>query len=222
MTTTAAITIDRPTVTMPLGIGIQSAAAMLTSASKDDVTPVLVSAYFTGTELQATDRYKIARFPMPTETEDANDASLILGSPFLIPRDALVWASKVILKSLRFGTSRGKSEGNYSLKYERTGDDHQPGTVTVSVVDPRGEVERSQAFDGVIGNFPPVEKLFPTEFAPVDEPVGFNPDFMAVLMGYFSKYGGKEPFTLQLQGDRRPAMMAGAGATFVLMPNRLS
>lgn len=42
-----------PVLEIPLTVAIQSAAAMLTSASKDDVTPILTVAHFDGAELCA-------------------------------------------------------------------------------------------------------------------------------------------------------------------------
>ncbi|MBT2484790.1 hypothetical protein J7E28_08760 [Microbacterium sp. ISL-108] len=218
-----------PVLEIPLSVAIQSAAAMLTSASKDDVTPVLTTAHFDGTHLNATDRYKVARFEMPTKPA-SEEGRLTLGEAFLIPRAALEWVTKITVKSLR---QSGILSGLYTIRYERESDprgegyQNAPGTVTVSVVDHAGKTERSQAFDGVVGNFPPVARLFPEN---PDEEVttgtqAFNPAYMGVILAYIAKYSDRgAPFRFRVAQSNAghklaPALITGAGASFLIQPH---
>lgn len=219
-----------PALEVPLSVATQSAAAMLTSASKDDVTPVITAAHFDGAELWATDRYKVARFPMPTRPAKDDDR-LELGSEFLIPRAALEWVAKIAPKSLRFKAALATMTDNgYTIRYEHEHPESQPvnreypGTVTASVVDMNGKTERSQAFDGVAGNFPPVARLFPAEDAqPAAMTQAFNPSYMIEILNYCKKYGNSAPFKITTYGDganrMSPALIEGAGASFLLQPN---
>lgn len=219
-----------PVLEIPLSVAIQSAAAMLTSASKDSVTPVLTVAHFDGAELWATDRYKVARFPLPTKPAKDDDR-LTLGSEFLIPRAALEWVAKITPKSLRFKTPLATmTDSGYTIRYEHERPESQPvnrdnpGTVTASVVDMNGRTERSQAFDGVTGNFPPVARLFPAEDAqPAAMTQAFSPAYMIEILSYVKKYDQGTPFKMTLYGDGTsrvsPALIEGAGASFLLQPN---
>lgn len=217
-----------PVLEVPLTVAIQSAAAMLTSASKDDVTPVLTAAYFDGAELWASDRYKVARFPLPTKPAKEDDR-LELGAAFLIPRAALEWVTKIVAKSLRYKIALATmTDTGYTIRYE-----HEPsesgtsgGTVTASVVDMNGKTERSQAFDTERGNFPPVARLFPADdVEPAAMTQAFSPAFMIEILTYCKKYADRgAPFKITTYGDAgankmNPALIEGAGASFLLQPN---
>ena len=227
-TTTDPHRTDAPVLEIPLSVAMQSAAAMLTSASRDDVSPILTVAHFDGSELWATDRYKVARFPMPTKPEK-EDGRLELGAAFFIPRAALEWVAKIVRKSLRFNAHLATmTDTGYTIRYE-----HEPsesgsngGTVTASVVDMNGKTERSQAFDTERGNFPPLARLFPAEDAePAAMTQAFSPAFMIEILTYCKKYADRgEPFKITTYGDAgankaRPALIEGAGASFLLQPN---
>ena len=214
---------DRPVLEIPLSVAMQSAAAMLTSASKDDVSPILTVAHLDGSELWATDRYKVARFPMPTRPEREDDR-LELGAAFLIPRAALEWVAKIVRKSLRFKSQLATmTDTGYTIRYEHDAD---ALTVTASVVDMNGKTERSQAFDTERGNFPPVARLFPAEDAePAAMTQAFSPALMIEILTYCKKYADRgAPFKITTYGDAgakkaRPALIEGAGASFLLQPN---
>lgn len=216
---------QRPVLEIPLSTAIQSAAAMLTSASKDDITPILTAAHFDGADMIATDRYKVARFPMPTKPA-TEDRRVTLGAAFLIPRAALEWVAKVTTKSLR----APHMVDTYTIRYEATPDAKGragvPGTVAVSVVDYAGKTERSQAFDGITGNFPPVARLFPGEDAqPAAITQAFNPAYMIEILNYCKKFSDRgAPFKMAFYGDgdqrkMNPALIEGAGASFLIQPN---
>ena len=214
---------DKPVLEIPLTVAIQSAAAMLTSASKDAVTPVLTAAYFDGAELWASDRYKVARFPLPTKPAKEDDR-LELGAAFLIPRAALEWVTKIVRKSLRYKiTLATMTDTGYTIRYEHEADTL---TVTASVVDMNGKTERSQAFDTERGNFPPVARLFPADdVEPAAMTQAFSPAFMIEILTYCKKYADRgAPFKITTYGDAgankmNPALIEGAGASFLLQPN---
>lgn len=214
----------RPILEIPLSVAMQSAAAMLTSAAKDsEVTDVIKSARFDGAELFATDRYKVARFPMPTQPA-AEDRRLTLGAAFLIPRAALEWVTKITTKSLR----APRMVDSYTIRYEQEDSSHagDGGTLTASVVDYAGKTERSQAFDNVTGNFPPVARLFPAEDAqPAAMTQAFSPEYMIEILNYCKKFSDRgAPFKMTTYGNEgtnkmQPALIEGAGASFLLQPN---
>lgn len=223
MTTDNAAT-PLPVLEIPLTVAIQSAAAMLTSASKDDVTPVLTAAYFDGAELWASDRYKVARFPLPTKPAKEDDR-LELGAAFLIPRAALEWVAKIVAKSLRHKpySYASLTDSGYTIRYEHDADTI---TVTASVVDMNGKTERSQAFDTESGKFPPTASLFPADDAePAAMTQAFNPAYMIEILTYCKKYADRgAPFKITTYGDAgakkmNPALIEGAGASFLLQPN---
>ena len=212
-----------PVLEIPLSVAIQSAAAMLTSASKDTVTPILTVAHFDGAELWATDRYKVARFPLPTKPAKEYDR-LELGTEFFIPRAALEWVTKIVAKSLRYKVALGTmTDTGYTIRYEH---DTDALTVTASVVDMNGKTERSQAFDGEWGDFPPVARLFPAEDAePAAMTQAFDPSYMIEILNYCKKYADRgAPFQMTFYGDAgankmSPALIEGAGASFLIQPN---
>lgn len=211
------------TLEVPISVAIKSAAAMLTSTSKDTVTPVLTSALFSGAELFATDRYKAVRFPMPTPRPGSQDR-LVLGDEFLIPQDALTWVSKLALRSLEHGRGPALTvpDRGYTIRYER---DPDAGTVTASVVDMFGIVECSETFAEITGNYPPIQRLF--EKAPADGggTHEFGPKYLGVILAYCTKHGDGAPVALTTLAPAYPnaapgMLIEGGGATFLLMGYR--
>lgn len=206
---------------VPLMVAIRSAAAMLTCISKDAVTEVLTVAFFSGTELFATDRYKVARFPMPIAPGNDNER-LTLGEPFLIPSDALTWVSKLTLRSLEYGRGPALTvvDRGYTVRYER---DAAATVVTASVVNMFGVVERSEAFEGMTGNYPPLQRLFDRSPALDTDPQMFDPAFLGPVLAYCAKHGGKTvPVGVTMYAPTRaggaPAMLVeGAGASFLIV-----
>lgn len=205
---------------LPLSVAVKSAAAMLTCTSRDRVTPVLTAANFSGTELLASDRHKAVRFPLPIAS-DVNGGRLVLGESFLIPQEALIWVSKLTLRSLEYGKAPELTvpDRGYTVRYER---DAEAGTVTASVIDMFGVLERSEAFAEMTGNFPPIQNIY-REMPPAgDEPHEFNPKFMGVILAYCDKHGDKgAPFAMTVHASERPGgtstvAIQGAGASFLL------
>lgn len=206
---------------VPVTVAIKSAAAMLVCVSKDEVTAVLTAAYFDGSELFATDRYRIARFPMPHVPSTDDGARLVLGDPFLIPQGALAWVSKLTLRSLEYGAGPALTvpDRGYTVRYERNADAH---TVSASVVDMFGTVERVETFEEATGNYPPVQRLFENLPDADGDTQEYDPKLMGAILAYCAKHGGKgAPFSLRLVGASYPKgspsmVIVGADATFLL------
>lgn len=151
-----------PSLTMPLADAILSAKALLNHASKDDITPVICTAAVLELDgkhyLVATDRYSFGRFRL--DILDILDGDPVGG---MIPRAALEWVSKITVKGLRneYAAGLAPDNGGYSIRYQWTDIPDVPRGTDVEVAIIRdGKSERSQTFDGLEGNFPPVAKLW--------------------------------------------------------------
>ena len=141
---------------MPLAVALESFGTVGLFASKDDVTPVLMAAHVSAGKILATDRYAVGRYR--SELVEGE------GDGFLLPSSAIAWIAGIKRNSLRHGRKNGPSDRDgyasdpYRVRVEWDGAD-----VAVSLLhESRAHVaERSQTFDSVEGNFPPVERLFP-------------------------------------------------------------
>lgn len=205
---------------LPLSIAKQSASAMLAVMAEDVISPVLSAAHFDGERLLATDRYRCARFDLPTAA--LSDDRLQLGDGFLIPIDALRWVVKVKPNreqaKVKYATV---SDAGYTIRYRKLA-----AHVAVELVDVFGRVEANQTVAEVEGNFPPLMNLFSRRGeSPAGAEHRFDPKLMGALMTFAGKYSTQgEPFHLQLGAnpsapDRPgPAMVTAAGAVFLIMP----
>ena len=209
------------TIAAPLAAFAEAAAATLPHLSKDDVTPILTTARVTrdperGVIVAGTDRYTVGEYVIPSDDTARHFESAEVADPstddpaILIPRDALEWIAKLTYKSLRRGG--GRAGGDMSPAYAHTviiehatKDDHDPGTLTVTVRHTgTGSDERSQAFDGFIGNFPPVQRLLPAldaEPFPLFPNVGIDPAHLKRVMDYATKHHKGAPIVFAGTGD---------------------
>ena len=147
-------------LTMPIADAILAAKALLNHSSKDDTTPVICGAAVMEHKEQkyivATDRYSLGRFLLGDS--DLHDGEF--GK--IIPRDSLVWVSKIVLKALRRGWSTlPVEEGGYGVRFVWSPSDSNTGALEVEVsIIFQDKVERSQTFDTPSGTFPPVARLW--------------------------------------------------------------
>lgn len=214
---------------IPLETAIKASAAMLVAASKDEMTRTIMGAKFTGTHLVATDRYRVAHMEMPEDEQDESKPQTRKGEEFLIPRAALEWVTKITPKSLRW--KNYPATALYTVRFEEDGD-----TLTASVIDLSGRVERSQVFDGLTGNYPPVERLVVTVLEGRDAeiqaaPVNLNAALLTGILQFVHKYGDNDAngsscakFTLTKTENphkQGPVLIEGAGVSFLLQPNLL-
>lgn len=156
------------TLTMPIADAILASKALLNHASKDDVTPIITGAAIVEHDdkqyLVATDRYSFGRFLLGERDSFEGDPGQ------MIPREALVWISKIVPKSLRraWTVDYPIAEGGYGIRLTWTpleGSGADAMEVEVAIIqghaDPEKiKAERSQTFDVTRGNYPPVARLW--------------------------------------------------------------
>jgi len=123
----------------------------LSAISTDDITPVICAAHVTVTgtvaKVISTDRYRVTLANVAVESTADHE--------FLIPRAALIWMKK-----------NQSVFGSYMSDQQRititTGED---GGLAISIID-GAQIEKRTALTWrgfvVVGNFPPVERLFET------------------------------------------------------------
>ena len=155
----------------PLHDAIAAASATLPHTSKDDVTPIITAVRVGRDRWVATDRYTVGVWEVSrpeehdvhslTEEERTEDHA---AATILIPRDAAEWIAKIVASKLRFSRSRSTLL-DYELRVSQevttthgAWDHTTTGDVVLEIVW-GGKVERSQAFEDVVGNFPPVLRL---------------------------------------------------------------
>lgn len=211
---------------LPLTVAIRSAAAMLAVMRDDKISPVLNSAHFDGARLLASDRYRCAKYDLPSAPDRADDR-LLLGAEFLIPDEALLWVTRVKPdKEKRRTKLATMSDAGYTIRYTKI-DRH----VAVELIDMFGVAEAESAFDVLDGNFPPLMKLFGERTpATVVTVHGFDPALLTSLFQWASKHGGGEPARLTVTEkrgftDKSPisdaATIACGAATFLIQPMKL-
>lgn len=187
------------TLTMPLDDAILASKALLNHASTDDIAPVIMGAAVVEHDgaryLVASDRYSFGRFKLgAVDTFD--------GEPgVIIPRDALLWVSKVIPKSLRMGKNLN---AKYTIRITWTSDSDVP---TIRAIDVEaailldGAVERSQRFDAANGNFPPVARLWKDDLSS-EEPlsaVALSHKSLLKIAADIALFEGKDKAAVNLQ-----------------------
>jgi hypothetical protein len=143
------------TLTMPLADAILVSTALLHHASADDITPVITHAavleLLGNRYLVATDRYSFGRFLLGADDQ----VDIPEGESPMIPRDALTWVSKITTRSLR----RGFAASDYTLRFT-WGDTKSGGREVELAIMFDGASERMQTYDVILGNFPPVARLW--------------------------------------------------------------
>ena len=167
---------------MPLATALEAFAALEPYMSPEkDATPVLRSVRVREGVLVATDRYGVARY-RSEHVEDAlakrTDVTVepTPSKDVLLPAQAVSWIAKTARNSLRdakqgIPSTRNDHAGDwYGLRIDvearEQGEFTVAEDVTVSVLNKGrmgGKVERSQSFEPVAGNFPPIDKLMPSD-----------------------------------------------------------
>lgn len=144
------------TITMPFDEAVLAMGALLPHAAKDDVTNVIESVRFepsaSGTSILATDRYSIGQWTTEATVE---------GDGFTIPRNAAEWIAKLKPADLRMSGGRnGRGGQDYFVTIRQDDVDTQ---VEIRYGDADApKVEKSQTFDRVTGNYPPVGRILAT------------------------------------------------------------
>lgn len=177
-----------------LSMAVRSAAAMLAVIQDDKLTPILNGARFDGEQLLATDRYRIARFPIPAVPAQTDDR-LVRTGDMIIPTDALRWVTRVKpdreKSKLRLATM---SDGGYSIRYTAA-----EGHVTVELVDLFGVIEQTSVFATRDGRFPPIEAIFTKPVTDVDDDavIAYDPKLLGGILAWAAKHGNGAPVKMR-------------------------
>lgn len=143
-------------ITMPFEEAVKAMGALLPHAAKDDVTNVIESVRFEpsarGASLLATDRYSVGQW---------TTQATVSGEGFTIPRNAAEWIAKLEGADLRMSGGRnGRGGADYFVTIRQ---DDVDTRVEIRWGDPDApKVEKSQTFDRVTGNYPPVGRILAT------------------------------------------------------------
>lgn len=207
---------------IPLTMAVRSAAAMLAVIQDDKLTPILNAARFDGEQLLATDRYRIARYPIPALPAQSDDR-LVRTGDMLIPTEALRWVTRVKpdrdKAKLRLATM---SDGGYSIRYTAT-----DGAVTVELVDLFGLTEQTEAFRSPAGTFPPIELILAKPFTDlsVDAEVSYDPKLLGGILAWAAKYGNGAPVKMRATTSENalgetpgPTTITCEDVTFLICP----
>jgi len=144
---------------MPLALATEAFAALAPfTADAKEASTILRGIRVSAGALYASDRKTVARYRSDLiKTYDGPPAEIV------IPAEAIAWivaTKRAALRNLgarqaRFIERSDHADDPYTLTVEQEGID-----LTVSIVI-GNKPERSQVFDALTGNFPPVERLFP-------------------------------------------------------------
>lgn len=201
-TTTTAPTATKIALAFPLADAITAANAVLPHASKNDLTPILESAKITAEYWVASDRYSIGKYDIDAIETDTNadSSTATSGHPeeILIPREAVEWVAKIVASKLRHASKSIPTDNPYSLEISETESEHGQREILVSILF-RGNVERSQAFDAVSGNYPNVERIL-NDWKPAENLNMFHisPDHLEKITGYVKRHFKGEHITLEI------------------------
>jgi hypothetical protein len=144
------------TITMPFNEAVEAMGALLPHAAKDDIMGTLVSVRLEPSArvamLLATDRYSVGQWTTEATVE---------GEGFIIPRNAAEWIAKLKPADLRMSGGRnGRGGQDYFVTIRQDDVDTQ---VEIRYGDAGApKVEKSQTFDRVTGNYPPVGRILAT------------------------------------------------------------
>lgn len=186
--------------------------AALSSASKDDVTPVICGAKITVTGDQAqiccTDRYRVTLAKSIVVATDDHE--------FIMPRAALEWLK-------RNANAFGRNMAQYQSFTIDTTDE---GALTVTVIEGTAiESRGSLSWHGYTtkGNFPPAERLIEKARAAElsVQPVRLNLDFIAAIRSLGNRYDVPNfKFTISDNPNKPgPVLITFEHAEVIIQPN---
>ena len=150
---------------------VNGLAAVIPTASKNDVTPVICGVFIDGRAFTTTDRYAIAEWAHGGGFAGVNMADTVSGSTgIIVPMDAAKWLAKQTLKALlgagpaRVYDSSGSVEVAIIWPEAEEGKSREDAQLVVRHKD-SGKGITSLRFFPTIGNFPAVARLFPADDA---------------------------------------------------------
>ena len=149
---------------------INGLAAVIPTASKDDVTPVICGVFIDGRAFTTTDRYAVAEWAHGGGFAGVDMADTVGGSTgIILPMDAAKWLAKQTLKALLgAGPARmpGAAEIEVAVIWPEAEEGKSRGQAQLVIrFAGGGEGITSLRFFPTIGNFPAVSRLFPADDA---------------------------------------------------------
>lgn len=210
-------------LTLPIFEAIEACAAVLPHVSADDVTPVITVACITGDTITATDRYTVGQFKLSRSLDEGT---------ILVPLEAVKWIARFVVKHL-LGHYYNSALTGYEVTIEAPDPTELKGpkindhSVTVTVSSERHGVEALRKFRPVVGNFPPVSRLFeahkPAEAIPT---VALGSMQLEKFTGYARKYHRDVPLRFTLSDTDNPekpgpVLIRIGNFTGLLQPNLL-
>ena len=206
---TATSTTTTTRLRFPLHDAIAAASATLPHTSKDDSTPIITAIQVGRDRWVATDRFTVGVWAVsrPEEhdvhslTEEEREGD---GPTITVPRDAVEWIAKIVASKLRQGKNYS-AVLDYELRISQdtttthgAWDHTTTGDVVLEIVH-GGKVERSQAFESIVGNFPPVLRLV-NDWKPASEltPISVDPAHLEKVTTFARRSEKHAPVTMEL------------------------
>lgn len=146
-------------------------AAVIPTASKDDVAPVICGVHIDGRAFTTTDRYAVAEWAHGGGFAGVDMADTVSGSAgVIVPLDVAKWLAKQTLRALLgAGPAKVYDAGNaveVALIWPEAEEGKSRGQAQLVIrFTGGGEEIASLAFLPTVGNFPAVARLFPADDA---------------------------------------------------------
>lgn len=233
-------------LTVNLNAAILGFGAVLPHASKDPIVPIITGVQIDATRITATDRFSIGTYDFAHKraTEGRFSAEQLSGASeaFMVPRELVEWIVKLNPRTLRIKTMPEA----YVLRISAVKDAAVlDGYGEPRIVATRAEIiwagdnatnlqhegtraERSQEFDPLQGDFPPVMRLV-EGFKPADSamPVSLNATMLERFTGWAKRVGKNSALTFELSegngsGKPGPVRVSLEAFTGLLQPNLLT
>ena len=146
-------------------------AAVIPTASKDDVAPVICGVYIDGRAFTTTDRYAVAEWAHGGGFAGVDMADAVSGSTgIIVPMDAAKWLAKQTLKALLGAGPAKLFDSSDSVEVAviwpeaEEGKAREDAQLVVRHKDSGKEIT-SLRFFPTLGSFPAVARLFPADDA---------------------------------------------------------
>ena len=146
-------------------------AAVIPTASKNDVTPVICGVFIDGRAFTTTDRYAVAEWAHGGGFAGVDMADTVSGSAgIIVPMDAAKWLAKQTLKALLGAGPAKLFDSSKSVEVAviwpeaEEGKSREDAQLVVRHKDGGKEIT-SLRFFPILGNFPAVARLFPADDA---------------------------------------------------------
>ena len=175
-------------------------AAVIPTASKDDITPVICGVFIDGRAFTTTDRYAVAEWAHGDGFAGVDMADTVSGSAgIIVPLDAAKWLAKQTLRALLGAVPARLFDSSESVEVAviwpeaEEGKSREDAQLVVRHEDGGKEIT-SLRFFPIFGNFPAVGRLFPADDAeghPTGE-ISLKPAFLKRASDAAAKVANRE------------------------------